>query len=229
MKYKLIAFDAYGTLFDVYSISELIETIFPNYGEMVSLLWRDKQIEYTRLITMSDPNPSGSRHYLSFQEISIRSLRYACKKTGLILEDINEKLIMAKYSNLPLYRDCERVLKGLKDKGVSTTILSNGNEEMLNREVITNNLTSYFDEVLSVEKVKLFKTAPQTYDLVLKAFPLNKKDILFVSSNAWDVIGASWFGFDVFWVNRFELPFEEIGNKPNYESNSLEGLLELVK
>lgn len=228
MKYKLIVFDAYGTIFDIYSISNCLENIFPNQGAAISLMWRNKQIEYTRLVTMSHPSPMGSRYYLSFLEITIRSLRYVCKSMRLVLSEADERIIINQYNNLPAYAECAEVLKTLKQKGIATAILSNADKAMLSAEVNANGLKPYLDKILSTEDLKLFKTAPQTYDLVLQTFTYSKNEILFVSSNAWDVVGAGWFGFDVFWVNRVKLPFEEIGNQPNYVHNSLEGLLEVI-
>ncbi|WP_353432931.1 haloacid dehalogenase type II [Polynucleobacter sp. MWH-UH23A] len=226
--YKLIAFDAYGTLFDVYSVGQLAEKLFPGYGQELSLMWRDRQIEYTRLVTMSDPNPNGSKHYLPFWEITIRSLRYVCKRLNLNLTSDYENQLMDQYAKLTSFTDSLSVLKALKQQGISTAILSNGSREMLATVVESNGLKPYLDKVVTIEDVRLFKTAPQAYELLLKAFPVKSNEILFVSSNAWDALAAKWYGFDVFWVNRLEHPFEEIGEKPNYEGNSLSKVLELI-
>ena len=225
--YKLIAFDAYGTLFDVYSMGQLAEEIFPGHGAAFALMWRDRQIEYTRLVTMSDPDPAGSKHYLPFWELTIRSLRYVCKRMALPLTTENEKRLMDQYAKLTAFEDSRSVLMALKQQGMSTAILSNGSREMLATVVESNGLKPYLDQVVTVEEVKLFKTAPQSYQLLLDAFQLKKEDILFVSSNAWDAVGASWFGFDVFWVNRQGWPFEEIGNKPKFEGDSLSKILDI--
>ena len=226
--YKLIAFDAYGTLFDVYSMGQLAEELFPGHGQAFALMWRDRQIEYTRLVTMSDPNPSGSKYYLPFWELTIRSLRYVCKRMGLDLTAEYERRLMDQYAKLTGFEDSLLVLKTMKDKGIATAILSNGSREMLATVVESNGLKPYLDKVVTIEDVGLFKTAPQAYELLLKAFPVSKKDILFVSSNAWDALAAKWFGFDVFWVNRLGHPFEEIGEKPNFEGNSLSKVLEVI-
>lgn len=225
--YKLVAFDAYGTLFDVYSMGQLAEELFPGHGETFAVMWRDRQIEYTRLVTMSDPNPAGSQHYLPFWELTIRSLRYVCKRLHLELTAENEKRLMDQYAKLTAFEDSLSVLKKLKEQGQSTAILSNGSRQMLATVVESNGLKPYLDQVVTVEEVKLFKTAPQSYQLLLDAFNLKKEEILFVSSNAWDAVGASWFGFDVFWVNRQGLPFEEIGNKPKFEGHSLSKILDI--
>jgi 2-haloacid dehalogenase len=226
--YKLIAFDAYGTLFDVYSMGELAEALFPGNGQAFALMWRDRQIEYTRLVTMSDPRPGGSKHHLPFWELTVRSLHYVCKRMNLNLTPVNEKRLMDQYAKLTGFEDSLSVLKTIKGKGISTAILSNGSREMLATVVKSNGLMPYLDQVITVEDVRLFKTAPQSYELLLKAFPVKKEEVLFVSSNAWDALGAKWFGFDVFWVNRLGHPFEEIGEKPNYEGNSLSKVLAVI-
>ncbi|MBU3616386.1 haloacid dehalogenase type II [Polynucleobacter sp. JS-Polo-80-F4] len=226
--YKLIAFDAYGTLFDVYSMGQLAEELFPGHGQAFALMWRDRQIEYTRLVTMSDPNPGGSKHYLPFWELTIRSLRYVCKRMGLDLTAQNEARLMDQYAKLTGFEDSLDVLKAIKEKGIATAILSNGSREMLATVVQSNGLDPFLDKVVTIEDVRLFKTAPQAYELLLKAFPVQKKDVLFVSSNAWDALAAKWYGFDVFWVNRLGHPFEEIGEKPNFEGKSLSEVLEVI-
>lgn len=226
--YKLIAFDAYGTLFDVYSMGQLAEEIFPSHGQALALMWRDRQIEYTRLVTMSDPNPAGSKYYLPFWDLTILSLRYVCKRMSLELSMADEKRLMDQYAKLTSFEDSLKVLKTIKDKGIATAILSNGSKEMLATVVESNGLKPYLDKVVTIEDVRLFKTAPQAYALLLTAFSVQKEEILFISSNAWDALAAKWFGFDVFWVNRLGHPYEEIGEKPNYEGNSLSKVLEVL-
>lgn len=226
--YKLIAFDAYGTLFDVYSMGELAEKLFPGHGQALSLMWRDRQIEYTRLVTMSDPSPSGSKYYLPFWELTIRSLRYVCKRMGLNLSEANEKQLMDQYAKLTSFEDSLTVLREIKNRGISTAILSNGSREMLATVVESNDLKLYLDQVVTIEDVRLFKTAPQAYELLLKAFPVKKEEILFVSSNAWDALAAKWYGYGVFWVNRLGHPFEEIGEQPNYQGDSLSKVLDVI-
>ena len=226
--YKLIAFDAYGTLFDVYSMGQLAEKLFPGHGQALAMMWRDRQIEYTRLVTMSDPSPSGSKYYLPFWDLTIRSLRYVCKRMELSLSADHEKQLMDQYAKLTSFEDSLSVLQAIKSKGVSTAILSNGSREMLSTVVQSNGLKPYLDKVVTIEDVRLFKTAPQAYELLLKAFPVKKEEVLFVSSNAWDALAAKWYGFDVFWVNRQGHPFEEIGEQPNYQGVSLTQVLEVV-
>ena len=226
--YKLIAFDAYGTLFDVYSMGELAEALFPGHGQTLSLMWRDRQIDYTRLVTMSDPSAVGSKYYLPFWDLTIRSLRYVCKRLGLELTASTEKQLMDQYAKLSSFEDSLMVLQEIKKRGASTAILSNGSREMLATVVESNGLKPYLDKVVTIEEVRLFKTAPQAYELLLKSFPVKKEEVLFVSSNAWDALAAKWYGYDVFWVNRLGHPFEEIGERPNFEGNSLSKVLEVI-
>jgi 2-haloacid dehalogenase len=177
---------------------------------------------------MSDPDPQGSRHYLPFWELTVRSLRYCCKRLHLQLSASEEQRLMDQYAKLVGFSDSLEVLRSVKSKGLSTAILSNGSREMLSTVVTANGLTPYLDKVVSVEDVHLFKTAPQAYALLLANFPVTKKEVLFVSSNAWDALAAKWFGFDVFWVNRPGHPFEEIGERPDFEGTCLTDILKVI-
>ena len=147
---------------------------------------------------------------------------------NLNLTEDYEKRLMEQYAKLTSFEDSLQVLQKIKAKGMSTAILSNGSREMLATVVESNGLRPYLDKVVTIEDVRLFKTAPQAYGLLLKEFPVKKEETLFVSSNAWDALAAKWFGFDVFWVNRLGHPFEEIGDKPNYEGNTLSKVLEIL-
>jgi 2-haloacid dehalogenase len=226
--YSLIAFDAYGTLFDVYSMTQLSEELFPQFGEKLSLMWRDRQIEYTRLISLSDPQPQGSKHYMPFWDVTILSLRYCCKRLGLNLTAPLEQRLMDQYAKLEAFNDSKPVLQAIKSKGIPTAILSNGSVAMLDTVVQGNGLEPYLDRIVSVEPARIFKTAPQAYQLLCTSFGVSAQQILFVSSNAWDALSASWFGFDVFWVNRQGHPFEEIGPTPKFTGSSLDELLKVI-
>ena len=115
---EVVVFDAYGTLFDVYSIGALAEKLYPGQGAALSVLWRDKQIEYTRLISLSDPNPQGSRHYQSFWDITRASLRYALARLGLAHTSANEDALMAQYAQLTAFPENLGVLQALRQRGV---------------------------------------------------------------------------------------------------------------
>ena len=220
---KLIAFDAYGTLLDVYSMGVLAENLFPGHGQSLTVLWRDRQIEYTRLITMSDP--TGVVRYQSFWDLTIAALRFSCKRLALPLSQNQEAQLMGQYAKLSAFPECQATLSQIKKAGIATAVLSNGNQAMLSEALRANQLGSLLDKVISVDEVRQFKVSPASYGLLTSHFECAPKDILFVSSNAWDVIGAGWFGLMTFWVNRQNLPFEEIGPKPTYTGANLNDVL----
>jgi 2-haloacid dehalogenase len=226
--YKVVAFDAYGTIFDVYSIAKLAEELFPGQGQALSLMWRDRQIEYTRLVSMADPAQLGSRFYTSFWDLTIQSLRYSCERLGLSLSESAEGALMDQYAQLEIFPDVISTLTPLKNKGIHTAILSNGSQKMLQDVVENNVLTAFFDRLVSVDDVKHFKVMPQAYQLLLDKFSCQKKEVLFVSCNAWDIVGATWFGLPTYWVNRFHLPFEKIGLPPTFQGPSLTELIQHI-
>jgi 2-haloacid dehalogenase len=226
---KAVVFDAYGTLFDVYSISALAEHLYPGQGASISTLWRDKQIEYTRLISLSDPhNPAGSRHYQPFWELTRLSLRYTLARLKLELTPANEDALMGQYAHLTAFSENLAVLQTLKAKGFATGILSNGNPEMLDSAVKSAGLKHLLDYVISVDSIKQFKTSPSSYALVTQYIPMQNDEILFVSSNAWDALGATWHGFQTLWVNRQSLPHETLGPKPSFTGANLSSVLSVL-
>lgn len=227
--FNTVVFDAYGTLFDVHSVAELGEQLFPGHGTALSVLWRDKQIEYTRLVTLSDPDAGGSRFYQPFRELTLAGLRYACRRLGLELDSRKETALMAQYSRLAAFPDAVPALRAIKAMGFATAILSNGNQSMLDTVVASAGLADALDAVISVDEVRQFKTSPLAYALIERRMKTPPEKVLFVSSNAWDALGASWQGLRVFWVNRAKLPFEEIGPRPWATGASLADLLPLLE
>ena len=225
---RAVVFDAYGTLFDVYSIGALAERLYPGQGAALSVLWRDKQIEYTRLISLSDPNPKGSRHYQSFWDLTRASLRYALARLGLAHTHANEDALMAQYAELSAFPENLGVLQALRQRGVATAILSNGSSEMLQSAVHSAGMGKLLDAVLSVDNVRQFKTTPTSYQIVTDHFGFAPAEVLFVSSNAWDALGATWFGFTTLWVNRQGLPPEAIGPAPHHTGRDLTAVLQVL-
>jgi 2-haloacid dehalogenase len=220
-KPKAVLFDAYGTLFDVYSVALLAEQLFPGQGNALSVLWRDKQIEYTRLVTTSN----HGAHYKPFWELTRAGLRYACKRLALELAPADEERLMNQYRHLSAFPENKEVLAALKAKGVVTGILSNGDPEMLGVAVRSAALEGLLDHVLSVDGVRKYKTHPDAYALGPQATGLDAKQIAFVSCNAWDALAATWFGYRTLWVNRYQLPFEELGTQPTRTGTSLRDVL----
>jgi len=230
MKIKAVVFDAYGTLFDVYSIQAMAEQLYPGQGATISVLWRDKQIEYTRLITQSDPHPAeGSKYYLPFWEITKRALEYTLDRLKLQREASKLEELMRQYARLNPFPENLAVLKRLQKEGLTTAILSNGSPEMLESAVANAGMGDVLDHLISVDPIRLFKTSPESYGLVQKYMPIEKAEVLFVSSNAWDALGATWFGFTTLWVNRQGLPYETIGPRPTYTGRNLARVLEILE
>jgi 2-haloacid dehalogenase len=222
MSIHAIVFDAYGTLFDVYSVAALAEKLFPGRGAALAELWRDKQVEYTRLRTMCSM-------YKPFWEVTQDALVFSCKKLGLDLTLDAQNALMGQYAKLQAFPENLAVLQQLQAMDLKLGILSNGNPQMLNAAVDASGMGGVFNHILSVDAVKKFKTAPEAYQLGPDVFGLSAKNILFVSSNCWDVCGASWFGYTTFWVNRSKAPLEELGVRPDATGPDMKALLQFIQ
>jgi len=220
-KPRAVLFDAYGTLFDVYSVGLLAEQLFPGQGQALAVLWRDKQIEYTRLVSASN----DGAHYRPFWDLTRAGLRYACKRLGLDLMPEREQQLMNQYRHLSAFPENREVLQALKARGVVTGILSNGDPDMLGVAVRSAGLEGLLDHVLSVDSVRRYKTHPEAYALGPQATGLEPKQIAFVSCNGWDALAATWYGFRTLWVNRYQLPFEELGTEPTRTGRTLRDVL----
>ena len=227
MKIKAVVFDAYGTLFDVYAIQVLADELYPGQGADIAVRWRDKQIEYTRLITQSDPhNASGSQYVRPFWELTRLSLEYTLDRLSLDRQSGQIEKLMQQYARLTPFSENLAVLQKIKALGLTTAILSNGSVDMLTSAVASAGMEDVLDHVISVDPIRLFKTSPESYGLVQKRIPVNKDEVLFVSSNAWDALGATWFGFTTHWVNRQGLPFEALTPRPHYSGPDLTSVLD---
>jgi len=221
-KPKAILFDAYGTLFDVFSVGLLAEQLYPSHGTALSQLWRDKQIEYSRLLTTSN----HGAHYKPFWDVTRSALVYAVKRLvpdALAQADFDARVdrLMNQYRSLSAFPENHAVLQQLKDAGLVTGILSNGDPAMLQLAVRSAGLDKLLDHVISVDAVRLYKTAPEAYALGEQATGLHARQIGLVSCNAWDALAATWYGYQTLWVNRYQLPFEELGTQPTYTGSSL--------
>lgn len=215
---QAVLFDAFGTLFDVYSVSALAEQLYPGKGEALAQLWRDKQIEYTRIVSMS-------QRWQPFWELTRAGLRYACARLGLELGPEREAQLLNQYRHLSSFPENKAVLQALRNRGVPTGILSNGNADMLGIAVRSAGLDGLFDHLISVEAVQRYKTDPVAYALGTAALGKPARHILFVSSNGWDAIGATWFGYTTLWVNRAKLPLEALDTPPSRTGSSLRDVL----
>jgi 2-haloacid dehalogenase len=216
---RAVLFDAYGTLFDVYSVGLLAEQLFPAQGDKLAQLWRDKQIEYTRLLTMAG-------RYKPFWDVTRAALRWSCQRLALALDAAAEERLMNQYRHLSAFPENREVLQALAGRGIRTGILSNGDPEMLAVAVKSAGFADLLDPVLSVHGVQRFKTDPAAYAIGPLALKLPAAQILFVSSNGWDAIGATWHGYTTLWVNRARLPLEQLDTEPTRIGTSLRDVLD---
>lgn len=193
MTIEAVVFDAYGTLYDVHSVFEVTEREFPGRGNLITQVWRLKQLEYTWL-------RSQMGAYRSFWELSEESLSYTLDVLGITHEKARFERIMDKYLHLDPYADTIPALDGLK--GVKRAILSNGNQEMLDDLVRNTGLDSRLEAVISIDEKRVFKPNPAAYDLIGEKLGVTPSQVLFVSSNSFDACGALNCGFNVAWIER---------------------------
>ena len=226
---RAVLFDAYGTLFDVYSVGLLAEQFFPGQGQALGVMWRDKQVEYSRLVTTSKKNTRGGAQlesvYQPFWELTRAGLRYACKRLALDLTAEREQQLMNQYRHLSAFPENREVLQGLKQQGIVTGILSNGDPAMLDVAIKSAGLEGLLDHVISVDSIRQYKTAPAAYALGEAATGFKAHEMGFVSCNSWDALAATWYGYRTLWVNRYRLPFEELGTPPTHTGSSLRDVL----
>jgi 2-haloacid dehalogenase len=185
---KAVVFDAYGTLYDVQSVASVTEEAFPGYGEIVTQVWRIKQLEYTWLRSLM-------RRYEDFWIITRDSLAYTLRVLGLKSDSGSFARIMDKYLHLDLYPDAAAALAAMR--GCKLAILSNGSPAMLNALVANSGLDRVLDATISIDSKKIFKPAPEAYALIESVLGVPPAEVLFVSSNPWDACGAKAFGLNV--------------------------------
>jgi 2-haloacid dehalogenase len=190
---KAVVFDAYGTLYDIQSVADVTEQAFPGYGEIVTQIWRIKQLEYTWLRSLM-------RRYQDFSAVTRESLAYTLRCLGLKHDaDVFER-IMEKYLHLDLYPDAAATLAAMRDRKLA--ILSNGSPAMLDALVQSSGLEPVLDAIISVDPQKIFKPSPDAYALIESTLGVAPAEVLFVSSNPWDACGAKAFGLRVAWIER---------------------------
>lgn len=211
MPAKICVFDAYGTLFDVAGAARAAATepggaalaqIWPRLAED----WRRKQLEYTWLRAIT-------RRHADFRVVTSDALDWAMEAASLNDTELRQRL-MALYDTLPAYPEVPAMLATLKAQGVATAILSNGSPQMLEAAIASAGIAQQLDAVLSIEAVGVFKPDDRVYAQVGERFGTQPKDVLFVSSNGWDVAGAAGFGFVTAWVNRAGLPVDRLPHRP---------------
>ena len=213
---KAFVFDVYGTLFDVIAIKEQCEELFPGHGEAISQTWRTKQVEYFMMRQLMEK-------YRSFAEVTRSALKYALESEGLESTEAIERQLMDAYLHLPLYEESQVVLRELQDHKL--VVFSNGSHDMLDPLIENAGIQGLLDEALSVDDIGQFKPAPAAYQYALSRLGIERDEVLFMSSNGWDISGAKNFGFRTACINRKQAPVEQLGLEPDYVFSDLNGLL----
>jgi len=190
---KAVVFDAYGTLYDIQSVASITEQAFPGYGEIITQVWRIKQLEYTWLRSLM-------RRYQDFSAVTRESLAYTLRCLGLNYDQDAFERIMEKYLHLDLYPDALAALAAMKHRKLA--ILSNGSPDMLDALARNTGLDRVLDAIISVDAKQIFKPSPEVYSLIESTLNVPPADVLFISSNPWDACGAKSFGLNVAWIER---------------------------
>jgi len=212
---KAIVFDAYGTLFDVNSAAEKCKGKIGNKWENFANFWRTTQLEYTWLRSLM-------KKHKNFWQITEDSLDKSME-TFQIDKSLRNDLLSL-YKELSPYPEVKNVLENLKKKSFKLAILSNGTPELLNHLVKSSDLENLFDDIFSVEEVKIYKPDPKVYDIPTNKYKLSRDEIMFLSSNTWDVSGAGNYGYNTIWVNRGNNIFDRLDYKPKNEVKNLKSL-----
>ena len=215
---KAIIFDAYGTLFDVNSAAEKCKEKIGNKWESFSNYWRTTQLEYTWLRSLM-------KRHKDFWKITEDSLDKSMKVFNINPNMKSELLDL--YKILSPYPEVKETLQLLKEKNYKLSILSNGTPYLLNELVSSNNL-KVFDDIFSVEEVGIFKPDSKVYDIPVKKYKIEKREVAFLSANTWDVSGGGNYGFNAIWVNRNNIIFDNLDYSPENQINNLKHLLDII-
>lgn len=243
MTIKAVVFDAYGTLYDIQSVATITDEMFPGYGELITQIWRIKQLEYTWLRSLM-------QRYADFSLITRESLSYTLKILGLKCDLSIFERIMEKYVHLDLYPDAKPALLSLKNH--KRAILSNGSTEMLMSLVHNTGLDTILDATISIDAHRIYKPSPEAYSLIESRLGTKPSDVLFVSSNPWDAIGAKAVGLKTAWIERvtpeamqkacakanlvapltmfraIRTQMDDLGLEPEYKVNGLAALSDIL-
>ena len=219
MKTKAVVFDAYGTLFDVNSAAEKCKDKIGAKWETFANFWRTTQLEYTWLRSLM-------KKHKNFWDITEDSLDKSMKVFNIDKKMKNDLLSL--YKVLSPYPEVKEVLKDLKNKKLKLAILSNGTPDLLNELVETNKLDNLFDDLFSIEEVKIYKPDPRVYELPIKKYKIKSDEVTFLSANTWDVSGGGHFGYNSIWVNRHNSVFDILDFQPKNEISNLTQLLDIV-
>ncbi|WP_126455080.1 haloacid dehalogenase type II [Sulfuriflexus mobilis] len=220
-KIKAIAFDAFP-IFDPRPIFGLVKKLYPEKGQEFSIIWRTRIFEYTWLLT-------SAGKYEDFWTCIDNALVYTARHLHIDLTPANHQLLMNAFLSIKAFPDVKPVLSELKQSGIKLAFLSNMTEKMLNTGISNSGLEGYFDHILSTDSVKTFKPDPKAYQLAVDAFELQRDEIAFAAFASWDAVGAKWFGYPTFWVNRLKFPAENMGTDADGTGTTLAELAMFVK
>ena len=218
-KVKAVIFDAYGTLFDVNSAAEKCKNQIGDKWEGFANYWRTTQLEYTWLRSLM-------KRHKDFWKVTEDSLDKSMK-VFKISQNMKEELLSL-YKKLSTFPEVNDTLKQLKNKNLKLAILSNGSPDLLNELVNSNNLTEIFDDLFSIEEVKIYKPDNKVYEIPINKYKIKPEEIIFLSSNTWDVSGGGSYGYQSIWVNRNNNIFDNLDYKPKYEIKNLKQLLDII-
>lgn len=215
---KAFVFDVYGTLFDVHSVKEKCNDFFPGKGEAISDIWRQKQIEYSFLRQLMNK-------YDTFYNVTRDSLRYAVNSQNESLHKQQEIDLLHTYLNLSIYPEVADVMEQLSNS-YTLAAFSNGSHDMLDPLIDNSELKEVFDHIISVDEVKQYKPTLASYQHCVDLIGVQPDEVLFMSSNGWDISGAKNFGFQTAWINRKALPIEGLDLEPDAVYKDLSGIIE---
>ena len=216
MAVRLYVFDAYGTLFDVHAVVGRFRDAIGPHAKALSQLWRVKQLEYTWTYALMG-------RWRDFRDLTAEALDHAAAATGGLPEGLRPKLLAA-YEEIDSYPDAAPALRRLREGGARTAILSNGTAAMLQAATRAAGLADLLDAVLTVEAESTYKPVPAIYGLVGQSFRTRPDEVMFLSSNRWDIAGARAFGFHTTWINRTGKPDEYTDLPPEHVAASLDGI-----
>ncbi len=219
MATKVIVFDAYGTLFDVNSAAEKCKEKIGNKWESFANFWRTTQLEYTWLRSLM-------KRHKDFWQITEDSLDKSMKVFSIDKKMRDELLNL--YKVLTPYSEVKDVLINLRKKNLKLAILSNGTPTLLNKLVTSNDLNDFFDDLFSIEKVKVYKPDSRVYEIPVKKYKIKSNEVTFLSANTWDVSGGGNYGYNSIWVNRNKSHFDILDYHPKNEIGNLSQLLDIV-
>jgi 2-haloacid dehalogenase len=221
LRVKAVAFDAFP-IFSPAQVLSRANDLFPGRGGSLVDEWRVRQFEYGWLRVLS-------RRYVDFWRVTQDALVFAARKLKLELDSSGRDALMSAFVELSPWPDAAPALASLATSGLRLGFLSNFTARMLEANIERSGLRARFERVLSTDRARTYKPDPRAYQLGTEAFGLRREEILFVAHAGWDAAGARVFGYPTFWVNRSDLPAEELGALPDAAGHDLSDLVRFVE